>query len=329
MASSEPLVSIIIPTFNRAHLISETLDSVLAQTYTNWECLIIDDGSTDHTAQVVQAYIDKDSRFKYLLRSDVYLPGGNGARNYGLKLSRGTYVNFLDSDDVLLPEKLEHQLALLQSHDANCCICQTEWIDVTKNLSLGLRSKSISSHNRLEDYICYQIFWSTGAPLWKKEFIMTHKLQFDESLKQSQEYDFHIKALAIDENYIPTAEVLIQLIKHEGNLSNNWMASSEKVISNVLVKANTLNNYSSILSKKCQLKLLEMVTLIYKDQLLLKNHKCAKIVQKILLEMLSLMPVSTSKKVLFYIKTHVIYWSYIIFGKGYKLLKPMYVGKLV
>lgn len=325
----QPTVSIIIPVFNRANLITKTLDSVLAQTYTNWECLIIDDGSTDHTAQVVQAYIDKDSRFKYVLRSDKHLPGGNGARNYGLKISRGTYVNFLDSDDVLLPEKLEHQLALLESHNANYCICQTEWIDVTKNLSLGLRSKSISSFNRFEDYICYQIFWSTGAPLWKKEFIMTHKLQFDETLKQSQEYDFHIKALAIDDNYIPTAKVLIQLIKHEGNLSNNWTASSEKVISNVSVKANTLKNYNSVLSKKCQLKLLEMVTLVYKDQLLLKNYRCAKNVQKMLLEMLTHMPVPSSKKTLFYIKTYVIYWSYIIFGKGYKLLKPMYVGKLV
>jgi glycosyltransferase involved in cell wall biosynthesis len=96
----QPIVSIIIPTYNRAHLIGETLDSVLAQTYTNWECIIVDDGSTDNTDEVVEEYVKKDSRFKYYHRPDEHLPGGNGARNYGFKMSKGEYVNWLDSDDL-------------------------------------------------------------------------------------------------------------------------------------------------------------------------------------------------------------------------------------
>jgi glycosyltransferase involved in cell wall biosynthesis len=88
----QPLVSIIIPTYNRAHLIGETLDSVLAQTYQNWECIIVDDDSTDKTDEVVGAYVEKDSRFKYYHRPDEHLPGGNGARNYGFKMSTGEYV---------------------------------------------------------------------------------------------------------------------------------------------------------------------------------------------------------------------------------------------
>lgn len=117
--STQPLVSIIIPTYNRAHLIGETLDSVLAQTYTNWECIIVDDGSTDHTDEVVGAYVQKDSRFKYYHRPEEHLPGGNGARNYGFKMSQGEYVNWLDSDDLFAEDKIEKQvLALKESNDS-------------------------------------------------------------------------------------------------------------------------------------------------------------------------------------------------------------------
>ena len=66
--SKNPLVSIIIPTYNRAHLIKETLDSVLTQTYTNWECIIVDDGNSDNTEEVINSYIAKDQRFKYCHR---------------------------------------------------------------------------------------------------------------------------------------------------------------------------------------------------------------------------------------------------------------------
>src|SRR5690606_1022644 len=102
-----PLVSIIIPTYNRAHLLGETLDSVLAQTYTNWECIIVDDGSTDTTADILKTYCDKDARFQYHKRPDIYQSGGNGARNYGLVLSKGEYVQWFDSDDIMYDNYIE------------------------------------------------------------------------------------------------------------------------------------------------------------------------------------------------------------------------------
>ena len=97
----QPLVSIIIPTFNRAHLIGETLDSVLAQTYQNWECLVVDDGSNDSTPRILEKYSQLDERFRYLERPD-YLPkGGNAARNYGFEHSKGDYVQWFDDDDIM------------------------------------------------------------------------------------------------------------------------------------------------------------------------------------------------------------------------------------
>ena len=83
-----PLVSIIILTFNRGHLIGETLDSVMLQTYENWECIVVDDGSRDNTSKLLKSYVQKDSRFQYHHRSSKRLKGANACRNYGFELSK-------------------------------------------------------------------------------------------------------------------------------------------------------------------------------------------------------------------------------------------------
>ena len=99
------LVSVIIPTFNRADIIRETLDSVLAQTYSNFEAIVIDDGSADRTRAVVSAY--RDPRIKYSYKEN---GGLSSARNAGLDLARGEFIAFLDSDDVWHSWKLAAQV---------------------------------------------------------------------------------------------------------------------------------------------------------------------------------------------------------------------------
>src|SRR5690554_2207297 len=120
----QPLVSIIIPTFNRAHLIGETLDSVIAQTYQNWECIVVDDGSTDHTAEIMANYLAKDSRFQYHHRPKNRPAGGNAARNFGFGVSKGEYINWLDSDDLFLPDKLSVQMEYMLHHKVEVHVCQ-------------------------------------------------------------------------------------------------------------------------------------------------------------------------------------------------------------
>ena len=88
-------VSIIIPCYNQAEFLEETLGSVLKQTHTNWECLIVNDGSTDVTEKIAQQFISKDQRFKYFFKEN---GGLSSARNYGLDQSTGNYIQFLDSD---------------------------------------------------------------------------------------------------------------------------------------------------------------------------------------------------------------------------------------
>ncbi|HTB30404.1 MAG TPA: glycosyltransferase family 2 protein [Bacteroidia bacterium] len=104
-----PLVSVVIPCYNGAQYLSEALDSILSQSYSNWECIVADDGSMDNSKEVVQAYIKKDSRFKYVYQNN---SGPCAARNLGIKVSKGEFLQFLDSDDLIEKDKLKVQVEI-------------------------------------------------------------------------------------------------------------------------------------------------------------------------------------------------------------------------
>ena len=112
----QPLVSIIIPTYNRAHLIGETIDSVIAQTYTNWECIIVDDGSTDETSMLVNEYVNDDNRFQFFTLNH---KGVSYARNYALSKISGDYIQFVDSDDLIHENKLKNALDNIEVNDGD------------------------------------------------------------------------------------------------------------------------------------------------------------------------------------------------------------------
>lgn len=111
----KPLVSIIIPTYNRVHLIEQTLDSVLKQTYDNWECIIVDDGSEDNTAELISGFSETNSRIKYIKRSSGFPKGAASCRNIGISISTGEYIQFLDSDDIISPEKISAQVDKMEN----------------------------------------------------------------------------------------------------------------------------------------------------------------------------------------------------------------------
>lgn len=142
----QPLVTIIVPTYNRAHIIGETLDSVLAQTYQNWECIVVDDGSTDGTAILMKGYIENDDRFQYHHRPKERLPGGNEARNYGFEVSRGAYINWLDSDDLFSKKKLEIQISEILTQAADVSICKWGYFKNGNKDDFTLNNR-LSKHN--------------------------------------------------------------------------------------------------------------------------------------------------------------------------------------
>lgn len=119
-----PQVSVIIPAYNQAHFLVQAIESVLAQTYKNYEIIVINDGSTDHTAEVVQAFGDK---IRYVYQENTGLPG---ARNTGLRMAGGELVTLLDSDDLYNPDYLSELTALLKANpQAGAVYCRAQFMD--------------------------------------------------------------------------------------------------------------------------------------------------------------------------------------------------------
>ena len=110
------LISVVIPAYNAGQFLDETLESVLSQTYENWECIIVNDGSTDNTESVAKKWCEKDSRFRL---TDKENGGLSSARNWGIKESKAEYIAFLDADDLYMPNFLEICLENLVEKDVN------------------------------------------------------------------------------------------------------------------------------------------------------------------------------------------------------------------
>ena len=127
----ENLVSIVMPAYNCAHYIGETIQSVLVQTYEDWELLIVDDQSTDNTPKVVDEFSIQDDRIRY-----IELEKNSGvavARNRGIEEARGNYIAFLDSDDLWKKDKLEKQIRFMQEHQYAFTFTSYDLIDESGN----------------------------------------------------------------------------------------------------------------------------------------------------------------------------------------------------
>ncbi|WP_089382812.1 glycosyltransferase family 2 protein [Lutibacter agarilyticus] len=184
--TATPLVSIIIPTYNRAHLIGETLDSVLAQTYTNWECIVVDDGSTDNTEEVLKKYCDKEERIKYHHRPINRPKGANSCRNYGFELSKGEYVNWFDSDDLMMRDFIRIKLEAF-SNEINLVICSgfivNEFLKNKKVFELK------ENPDLFKDYVLWKFQAITDSVIFRRSFLINKNL-FLNKIKRGQETEF-------------------------------------------------------------------------------------------------------------------------------------------
>ena len=145
---NEKLVSIITPTYNCATFIAETIESVLAQTYQNWEMIIVDDCSKDDTKTIVESYSQKDPRIRYYLLKQN--SGAAVARTKAMELANGSYMAFLDSDDLWMPDKLIRQIEWMEENNYAFSCTSYEQIDES-GMSLGKTIKTINKtdYNRL------------------------------------------------------------------------------------------------------------------------------------------------------------------------------------
>ena len=143
-----PLVSVIMPAYNSADFIAEAIQSVLNQTYFNWELLIIDDASIDSTVQIIKKYVSTDSRIQ--LFQNKTNSGTGISRNIGIKAAQGSFISFLDSDDLWLPEKLEIQLEFMKNHNLDMTYSSYYLINESgKELFKKIEALPILSYKRL------------------------------------------------------------------------------------------------------------------------------------------------------------------------------------
>jgi glycosyltransferase involved in cell wall biosynthesis len=193
---SNDKVSVIIPTFNRANLIGQTLDSLIKQSYDNWECIIIDDGSTDETIKILDHYKQIDSRISYYKRPSTLQKGANACRNFGLNLSKGSYIKWFDSDDLLIEDALNIQVSFIKSHkNLDMCIAYASYFkDDTSKLKL-VKPNILNSNDVLYDYAKTNLFFSVGGPLWKAKYLNKTQIFFNEKSTKLQDTEFHYNHL--------------------------------------------------------------------------------------------------------------------------------------
>lgn len=177
------LVSIIVPCYNYAHFLGEALDSVLAQTYPHWECIIINDGSPDNTEEVALDYCKKDSRIKHFSKEN---GGHSSARNFGIKNSSGKYILPLDADDKINENYLKKAIEILEN-DKQIKL-------VTGHVQLFGNNNEKISFNTFEMRSFLVVNYITISSLFRRsDFDKTRG--FDETMKVFEDWDLFIALL--------------------------------------------------------------------------------------------------------------------------------------
>jgi len=181
-----PKVSVIIPTYNRSALIKQAIDSVFAQTYRDFELIVVDDGSTDSTQEIIASYLPETLSYYYQPNA-----GPSAARNLGIENARSSWIAFLDSDDYWLPKKLETHIAWCQTH-TNILISQTDetWI---RN---GKRVNPMNKHKKRGGMIyerCLPLCCISPSSVMIHRSLLDAVGLFNESLPACEDYDLWLR----------------------------------------------------------------------------------------------------------------------------------------
>ena len=194
------LVSIIIPNYNREKLLGETLDSLIAQDYVHWEAIVVDDGSTDRSAEVGNGYAATDARISFRHRTSP-VKGASACRNEGARLSKGEYLIFLDSDDLLAPWCLSTRLAFMDQHPhLGFAIFPVLYF----NEKMGDMTSGWGAQREIDDLLYFtngDSPWQTTCPIWRREAFFTIG-DWDIRALSWQDWEYHIRAVVSGIPYI-------------------------------------------------------------------------------------------------------------------------------
>lgn len=231
-----PKVSVVIPAYNAVRFVNATIDSVLLQTFQDFEILAVDDGSTDNTKEILEAYGDK---IRYLPKKN---GGVSSARNYGIENAKGKYIAFLDADDVWMPEKLEKQVALMEANeDIGLCYAATQKVDEELNYLSSIPA------NAYEDYtesllLNLNIVAGSCSSAMARRDIISQTDGFDSKFTTYADWEFWLR-LSLLTKFAPVNEELVKYRVVKGSMSSN-PAITKKDALGVLDKFFSLPNLS-------------------------------------------------------------------------------------
>jgi glycosyltransferase involved in cell wall biosynthesis len=185
-------ISIITPCYNAAPYIANTIQSVQNQTILDWEMIIVDDGSSDNSVEIIQKIIAQDSRIKLIQKEN---GGSASARNLALSIAQGEYIQFLDSDDTIDYKKLERQITLMEKEDLD--VSYSDWCFVLPD---GTMEKV---HGLNFNLVRILLLWGTlfgalpiHAFVYRRDFLTKHQLSFSSVIKEREDWNFHIQVLS-------------------------------------------------------------------------------------------------------------------------------------
>lgn len=245
-------ISIIIPTFNRCKTLKRALDSIVKQTYSEYEIIIIDDGSTDETTEMIQKFFPE---VKYFYQTN---SGVSAARNKGLTFAKGNWIAFLDSDDEWLPEKLESQINAIKSMP-DYKICHTEEIWIRN----GIQVNQMKKHKKTGGWIfrqCLPLCAMSPSSILIHHSVFDDIGFFDTTLPACEDYDMWLRITAKYPVLYIEEPKIIKYGGHEDQLSKKYWGMDQYRIKALqsIISQNSLNNEDeqaakAMLLKKCSI----------------------------------------------------------------------------
>ncbi len=220
-------------TYNRAHFIVETLKSIQNQNFLDWECIIVDDGGADDTAEIIVPILEKDSRFLFFNRPEKYKKGLPGCRNFGLDIAKGDCIVFFDDDDIVHPDILKISLEVLEVSNTDFCHYQKQSFEDEKP-TFEIRSVSIFKLLDIVDIekvVTQEIGLASCTVLWKKKCF--DSIRFNESLLYAEEWDCYTRIITENSKGIIINNTLYYNRKHpESNTGEFFRNDSLRRASN-------------------------------------------------------------------------------------------------
>ncbi|MCP4350154.1 MAG: glycosyltransferase [Desulfobacterales bacterium] len=247
--NDNPLVSVIIPTYNRARMLKQAVDSVLAQDFADFELIVVDDGSDDNTQEILDEYQDE------IIVIQQENKGVSAARNKGIVSASGRFTAFLDSDDLWMPKKLSAQVSFFHSNP-DALICQTEEIWIRNNVRVNPKKKHKKLSGMIFEPSLYLCLVSPSAVMIKRS-LFDEVGVFDENLPACEDYDLWLRISCKYPVYLIDTPLIVKQGGHEDQLSRApgldrfRIRSIKKIIESGLISGSQYTAAIKILKEKC------------------------------------------------------------------------------